>query len=296
MTAGDPLNCPSPQNLTGSCHGYGPTFGGYDDAPYNITMHHSLITHAVERNPRVFTCGSFEFTNNVVYDGGSDDDWSVLTNNPCAVNANFINNYVKSGPSTVFTKFISIYSETSLPYSIYETGTVTDGPLTVMGATAQRYRVSSRNATTNPALNATSATQAYNDVLGDVGASKRLDCNGNWVSMRDSIDALDVSDTTNRTGRIIDMPSDVGGWPALAAGSACPDSDHDGMPDAWESANGLNPNDASDRNRTDPQTGYTYLEDYLNGVRPAEARLPRWSLMAYPREVSRRARCRRRCQ
>src|SRR5689334_8809347 len=42
MTAGDPLNCPSPQNLTGSCHGYGPTFGGYGDAPYNITMHHSL--------------------------------------------------------------------------------------------------------------------------------------------------------------------------------------------------------------------------------------------------------------
>jgi hypothetical protein len=37
------------------------------------------------------------------------------------------------------------------------------------------------------------------------------------------------------------------------------------MPDAWETANGLNPNDASDRNRT-WGPGYTMLEKYLNGI------------------------------
>ncbi len=42
------------------------------------------------------------------------------------------------------------------------------------------------------------------------------------------------------------------------------DTDKDGMPDWWEKANGLNPNDASDRNLR-AANGYTMLEIYLNG-------------------------------
>lgn len=41
------------------------------------------------------------------------------------------------------------------------------------------------------------------------------------------------------------------------------DSDHDGMPDVWETANGLNPNDPEDRNKM-TKSGYTALEVYLN--------------------------------
>src|SRR5689334_15365498 len=136
ITAGDPLNCPTPSHTGGGCHGYGPIFGGYGNAPYNVTMHHSLITHAIERNPRVFTCGTFEFANNVIYDGGGDDDWAVLTNNPCGPAANFVNNYVKSGPNTTRPTYISVASETSLPYKIYETGTVLDGSLNLMSSAA----------------------------------------------------------------------------------------------------------------------------------------------------------------
>jgi hypothetical protein len=143
-----------------------------------------------------------------------------------------------------------------------------------MSSDAQNYRTSTRNPTTYAPVNATSANQAYTDVMADVGASKHLDCNGNWSSMRDSVDTLDVNDTMNRTGRVINMPSDVGGWPSLAAGTACTDSDHDGMPDAWETAHGLNPNDPSDGSRVDPQSGYTYLEDYLNGINPAGGTVP----------------------
>ena len=274
ITAGDPLNCPSPSHTGGGCHGYGPIFGGYNNAPYNITMHHSLITHAIERNPRVFTCGTFEFANNVVYDGGGDDSWSVLTNNPCSPAVNYVNNYFKSGPNTNNNTVISLSSETTLPYKIYETGTTLEGGLSLMSSAAQGYRVGTRNPTTNAAVNATSAGQAYTDVLADVGASKHLDCSGNWVPMRDAIDALDVNDTINRGGRVINMPSDVGGWPVLAAGSACTDTDHDGMPDVWETANGLNPNDPSDGNKVDPQSGYTYLEDYLGGLRPSGSTVP----------------------
>ncbi|MDR3267115.1 MAG: hypothetical protein LBT24_06060 [Tannerella sp.] len=39
----------------------------------------------------------------------------------------------------------------------------------------------------------------------------------------------------------------------------------DGIPDKWETVNGLNPNDASDANKTDNQ-GYTYIEKYINSL------------------------------
>ena len=44
------------------------------------------------------------------------------------------------------------------------------------------------------------------------------------------------------------------------------DSDHDGMPDEFELANGLNPNDPSDGPRI-AADGYSNLEHYLNGRR-----------------------------
>ena len=59
---------------------------------------------------------------------------------------------------------------------------------------------------------------------------------------------------------------DVGGFPTIAGGTACADADHDGMPDVWERARGLDPSDPS-HGQADPDgDGYTNLEDYLNGA------------------------------
>jgi hypothetical protein len=44
------------------------------------------------------------------------------------------------------------------------------------------------------------------------------------------------------------------------------DQDQDGMEDAWEVANGLNPNDPSDRNGDINGDGYTNLEKYLHAL------------------------------
>jgi len=57
----------------------------------------------------------------------------------------------------------------------------------------------------------------------------------------------------------------VGGFPTIASGLVCADSDLDGMPDIWENARGLDSKNAADRNFIAPN-GYTYLENYLNGV------------------------------
>lgn len=119
------------------------------------------------------------------------------------------------------------------------------------------------------------ASKAYEKVLQYAGASLKRD----WV------DTLMVYDTRNglasHTGSgsgdiygIIDTQddnkpanasTDWDPWPVLASTTAPSDTDLDGMPDAWETANGLNPNDASDRNTTNTD-GYTMLEVYMNSL------------------------------
>ena len=45
------------------------------------------------------------------------------------------------------------------------------------------------------------------------------------------------------------------------------DSDSDGMPDEWETAHALNPNDASDASQLARDGGgYTNLENYINSL------------------------------
>jgi hypothetical protein len=64
---------------------------------------------------------------------------------------------------------------------------------------------------------------------------------------------------------IIDSQNDAGGYPTMTGGAAPSDSDHDGIPDTWESEHGLNPNSADDRNGTTHSAeGYTNLEMYLS--------------------------------
>lgn len=68
-----------------------------------------------------------------------------------------------------------------------------------------------------------------------------------------------------KKGIITDI-SQVGGYPAYK-GKAYKDSDNDGMPDAYELKNGLNPKDASDSMKI-TASGYSNIEVYLNSVVP----------------------------
>jgi len=63
---------------------------------------------------------------------------------------------------------------------------------------------------------------------------------------------------------IITHPDQMGGLPEYK-GSPRVDSDRDGMPDDWEKAHGLNPDDASDATKL-AESGYMNIELYINDL------------------------------
>jgi hypothetical protein len=65
-----------------------------------------------------------------------------------------------------------------------------------------------------------------------------------------------------------DSQDDVGGWEAYPEVHRPHDwdTDGDGMPNHWELAKGLNPEDPHDGQGDPDGDGYTSLEDYLNSL------------------------------
>ncbi|MBW2457301.1 MAG: hypothetical protein JRI68_22525, partial [Deltaproteobacteria bacterium] len=99
-----------------------------------------------------------------------------------------------------------------------------------------------------------SAEQAYQSVMAHAGFSTK----------RDAVDLRVLQDVVNRSWHdYVNSQEDVGGFPPLQAGTPVADVDRDGMSDAWELANGLDPADPEDRNGDLDGDEYTNLEEYL---------------------------------
>ena len=115
-------------------------------------------------------------------------------------------------------------------------------------------------------------TTAYEKVLHYAGASLIPDeVDTRYVYETENATALYSGSVTNKPGRI-DLVSDVKGYTEANFGTgsrpASFDTDKDGIPDAWETANGLNPSDPSDAllYSLDPAKYYTNIEVYCNSL------------------------------
>jgi pectate lyase len=273
-------------------------FGGIWGSNYS-TSHHNLLAHHSSRNPRMASgCGNFDYRNNVVYNWGYNSTYGgeqqeVDDPDHAFTNINMVANYYKPGPAT--TPGVLTYRIANPSYRTVKTdygkwyiddnvmadnSTVTinnwNGGVQPQGDSEDYPYLKLDSSWSSMAIDQQIAEDAYSSVLDNVGAA---------LPKRDVVDTRVVNDTRNGNATyegetyeinktvpdinevcgIIDSQEDVGGWPLLTSQSAPTDTDYDGMPDEWESANGLNPEDASDRNITGID-GYTNLEKYLNSI------------------------------
>ncbi|WP_163397503.1 T9SS type A sorting domain-containing protein [Flavobacterium fluviatile] len=265
-------------------HGYGGIWGGK-----KASFHHNMLAHHDSRNARF--CGSrysalpnlemVDFRNNVIYNWGGNSAYAAEGGS-----YNLTNNYYKAGPATgsgVNDRIISPSPDNganSQPAGVWGSFYVNGNFTTANSSTSGNNwngvdpNPSSKNKAelrVNTEYNfgdmtTHSAANAYNRVLAYVGASLK----------RDAVDTRIVSEATNGTFTyngsngsskgLIDTQSDVGGWPAYNSTTAPADTDMDGMPDNWESANGLNSNNISDGALYTLNSVYTNLEVYINGL------------------------------
>lgn len=220
----------------------------------HVTLFQNLYQHNKTRNPKVK--GTLQFVNNVVYNWGSD---AFIEGDSAGLSeVNVVNNYFVKGPSTGSG---GPFTRGNQNFHIYASGNyhdanrnkILDGTPTTTADLGNV--VVERAAFPYPVIPAGTAQEAHQAVVADAGASLR----------RDSVDQRLIADLVNQTGAIISDPAAVGGFGTLAGGAAPADRDRDGMPDAWEQANGLDAGNAAD-GAAYAADGYPNVERYLNSL------------------------------
>lgn len=237
----------------------------------SISIHHNLLASSRDRHPTlggVDRNALFDFRNNLIYNRSG-------STNLCAGRFVLVENYYRPGPNTNLEVF-PIRPKTDLEdstFGVFENNyfeqqpeRTADNYLAMQwGVRGGKYKANVQRAefilSENPLADADrpttqSAQEACQLVLQKAGASLH----------RDTADRRLIEGVRNRTHRLIDSQSEVGGWPALKNRPAPKDTDRDGMPDEWERKWGLNPDDPEDRNGDPDGDGYTNLEEYLNGA------------------------------
>jgi hypothetical protein len=266
------------------------------------SYHHNLLADCTDRNWSLagglnqsgHYAGYLDIRNNVVY------NWTARTTDGGVKELNYVNNYYKPHPPNPFVKWLLKLDKINPAWgteSYYMTGNVLEG---FVDATNNWNAFENSWPNARDPINETevrvnhelypsyvttqTAQAAFTNVLANVGA--------NFPKL-DVIDLHVINDVKNGTAEfigtrgptygdrpgpnfagIIDAPTDdksaLGSknfpWPDYETYNVPVDSDHDGIPDDWEKAHGLNPNDASDANKDLNGDGYTNLEKYLNSL------------------------------
>ena len=258
------------------------------------SYHHNLLADCTDRNWSLagglnqsgHYAGRLDIRNNVVY------NWTARTTDGGVAELNYVNNYYRPYPKNPFVKWLLKLDPINPAWGTekyYMTGNVLEGFFGETNnwsaffngpAVEQQVRVDQE---LYPSYVTTqTAREACTNVLADVGAN---------LPKPDVIDRHILADVRNGTAEfigtrgptygdrpspnypgIIDTQSDDKSaegspnfpWPEYKTYNVPSDSDHDGMPDDWEKAHGLNPDDPHDASGDCNGDGYTNLEKYLN--------------------------------
>jgi hypothetical protein len=188
---------------------------------------------------------------------------------------NYIGNFYKPGPNTEVKYGIKTLNPGTPGAGIFVQGNI--GPkresddlpeINIIYPDSRQFVVSEIFPVVT--ITTTTAHQAYAQVLDGAGANMGLNCDGTFFSRRDTIDKRIVKDVRDGTGKIIDDPSEVGGWLVIPPATPCTDVDQDGMSDPWEQKYDFNPVDLTDGSKDTDGDGYTNVEEFLNSTNPLQ--------------------------
>ncbi len=241
--------------------------GGLIQPSGKITIYRTLYIDNDTRNAKLK--GTHQYVNNIVYNwksaayimGGDSEGTSY---------ANAVGNYFITGPSGGTTAFSGANSR----YNIYAEDNwvdknkngVLDGYLIPQNEYSGGPTFQSKPYD-YPVLPTIPATQLYDNLSKSVGASLPYRDNADWYLIKE-LGSLGTKGAF--IGDEKDLPFGAPNTWTVWGGTKPTDSDNDGMPDAWETANGLNPNDASDAMKI-ASNGYTNIENYINSITEANS-------------------------
>jgi len=232
-------------------------FGALLERPTNLTIHHSLWINNQSRNPKAKA--GIEYVNNVIYNWGGS---GFVGGHSSADNyQDLVNNYMIAGPNSS-NNFLTMFTATD---HVYHQGNMVDlnKDSQLNGRLITNEEFQKTGATLEPkphnvAMNPKSIEKPENalkTVISEAGASLHRDAIDNRL--------IDCVKSLGKTGKIIRSEVEVGGQPSIPSVKGLKDTDGDGIPDSWEKAHKLNPNDPSDGSKI-TTNGYSNLEIYIN--------------------------------
>ncbi len=239
------------------CGGCGFLWGPIDKVNH-VSFHHNLLEHNYYRNPLVGG-GEHEVINNVIYNPG----WSATIMMgypqypPYPISIDFIGNYYKNGPDTrTSVAEISFDNHDGNNVSLYARDNFgwnynLNDPYSMIQAKSYQKRLAPLASPPSVPVTIHDHEQAQNLVISKVGAT---------LPRRDAVDVRLINEFNTTTGKL-GIGSD---FPVITNGTPPLDSDHDGIPDNWETLHGLNAANAADGDRDANGDGYTNIEAYLN--------------------------------
>lgn len=251
------------------------------------SVHNNFFTQTSHRFPNVAGGGRFDVINNLTYNW---DDRLVSVHNAALVN-HIANAYVEGAETLPRAPYdtnlgkINVSSDNYEQARIYSAGNFISQVLTDPNAddwslwttfptipglpngspAPMSHKVSTPYELLGSKLTIRSVGDIQSDLPDEVGAFRTLDENGAIVVYRDSLDEQYIGDYRNDTGPTHTLDQSTFTYPNLPSNSPYPDGDADGMPDAWETANGFDPNVDDSAGDADGD-GYTNLEEFLNLV------------------------------
>ena len=247
------------------CHSKGMIIGS--EGSQKISIHHNLFAHNVGRNPMIKTAGIVDLVNNIMHTpqnivGSVDPQYGRF-------NSNWVGNYVQAKDDSSYgilklgSSLLSCANKYYLKNNIEinNKASLNNPEANFVNPLRFGRKCIVQNRYDAAPVTTTSPFQAFDDVLENAGAR---------LPTRDAIDKRIINDVRNKIYRIVNDPSEVGGWLLTTSHTTQADDDRDGMVDSWELTHfgNLSRGSSSDSSSDFDGDGYTDLEEYMNGTDP----------------------------